>query len=172
MTEVRPPGLLRRGVRWAFRVSGYFLIGIGKVSPRAKDLVSRFFAPIHIAIYRWSGGRRAFEPGAPSLLLTVPGRTTGKPRTTPLFYLPDGDRCVLCASYGGDDRDPQWYRNLMAAGEASVRIGDRDRVMKAELAAPDERARLWPQLVANWPSYTFYQRQTTRQLPVVTLIPV
>lgn len=172
MSESRPPGPLRRGVRWAFGMSGYALIGIGRVSPQAKDLTSRFFSPIHIAIYRWSGGRRAFEPGAPSLLLTVPGRTSGKPRTTPLFYLSDGERCVLCASYGGDDRDPQWYRNLMAAGQGSVRIGDQDRLMKAELVSSDERARLWPRLVANWPSYEMYQRQTDRQLPVVTLTPV
>jgi deazaflavin-dependent oxidoreductase (nitroreductase family) len=167
-----PPGLLRRVVRWSFGVSGYVLILIGKISPRAKDLVSRFFSPIHIAIYRRSGGRRAFEPGAPSLLLTVPGRKSGKPRTTPLFYLPDGERCVLCASYGGDDRDPQWYRNLMAAGEASVRIGDRDRVMTVAEASPEERERLWPRLVANWPSYEMYQRQTDRRLPVVTLTPI
>jgi deazaflavin-dependent oxidoreductase (nitroreductase family) len=164
--------MLRRAVRWSFGVSGYVLIAIGKVSPRAKDAVSRFFSPIHIAIYRWSGGRGAFEPGAPSLLLTVPGRTTGKPRTTPLFYLPDGDRCVLCASYGGDDRDPQWYRNLMAAGQATVRIGGQDHTMKAELVSSDERDRLWPRLVANWPSYEMYQRQTERRLPVVTLTPL
>ena len=172
MDAARPPGRLRRAVRAAFGVSGYVLIVIGKLSPRAKDRVSKFFSPIHIAIYRWTRGKRAFEPGAPSLLLTVPGRTSGKPHTTPLFYLPYGERCVLCASYGGDDRDPQWYRNLMAAGEASVRIGDRDRVMKAELASPAQRAVLWPRLVESWPSYALYQRQTTRQLPVVMLVPV
>jgi deazaflavin-dependent oxidoreductase (nitroreductase family) len=126
-------------MRWAFAASGYLPIVIGKVSPRAKDRVARFFSPIHTAIYRLAGGRRAFEPGAPTLLLTVPGRKSGTPHTVPLFYLPDGDRCVLCASYGGDDRDPQWYRNLLTAGAATVRIGDRDRRMKAELVAPPER---------------------------------
>jgi deazaflavin-dependent oxidoreductase (nitroreductase family) len=123
-------------------------------------------------VYRWSGGRRALEPGAPSLLLTVPGRKTGKPHTTPLSYLADGDRCILCASYGGDDRNPQWYRNLMAAGEASVRIGDRDQLMTAMQARPQERDNLWPRLVANWPSYEMYQRQTDRLFPIVTLTPV
>jgi deazaflavin-dependent oxidoreductase (nitroreductase family) len=172
MDAARPPGLLRRAVRWSFGLSGYTLIAIGKVSPRAKDVVSRFFSPIHIAVYRWTGGRRAFEPGAPSLLLTVPGRTTGKPRTTPLFYLPDGERAVLCASYGGDDRNPQWYLNLMAAGQASVRIGDREQTMKAAEASTDEHSRLWPRLVDNWPSYEMYQRQTERRLPIVTLTPM
>jgi deazaflavin-dependent oxidoreductase (nitroreductase family) len=172
MNAPKPPGPLRRAVRWSFGASGSALVIIGKVSPRAKDRVSRLFSPIHIAVYRLTGGRRAFEPGAPSLLLTVAGRRTGKPRTTPLFYLPDGDRCILCASYGGDDRDPQWYRNLMAAGEATVRIGDQERHMKAESIAPQERDRIWPRLVAGWPSYQMYQRQTSRQLPIVALTPL
>jgi deazaflavin-dependent oxidoreductase (nitroreductase family) len=159
-------------MRWAFGAGGYLLSVIGKVGPRAKDRVARVFSPIHTAIYRLAGGRRAFEPGAPTLLLTVPGRKSGTPHTVPLFYLPDGDRCVLCASYGGDDRDPQWYRNLLTAGAATVRIGDQDRRMKAELVAPPERDRLWPRLVATWPSYEMYQRQTERRLPIVTLTPL
>lgn len=82
-----------------------------------------------------------------------------------------GDRYVLCASCAGDDRHPQWYLNLMAAGQARVRVGDVEQEVEVERVSEAERARLWPRLVANWPSYEMYQRRTMRELPVVALTP-
>lgn len=172
MQTTHTPGPVRRIVRGMFGASGWIYIWLGRVSPRAKDAALKAFSALHVAVYRRTGGRRAFEPGAPSLLLTIPGRKTGELRTNPLFYLPDGDRFVLCASYSGDDRNPQWYLNLMAAGEATVRVGANERRVKAELVTAAERAELWPRLVATWPSYEVYQRQTTRELPVVVLTPI
>jgi len=78
---------------------------------------------------------------------------------------------VLCASCAGDDRHPQWYLNLMAAGQARVRVGDVEQEVEVERVSEAERARLWPRLVANWPSYEMYQRRTMRELPVVALTP-
>jgi deazaflavin-dependent oxidoreductase (nitroreductase family) len=166
------PGVVRRIVRAVFGASGYLYIWLGRVSPRAKDAALKRFSAVHVAVYRRTGGRRAFEPGAPSLLLTVSGRRSGEPRTSPLFYLPDGERFVLCASYSGDDRNPQWFLNLMAAGEATVRVGSAEHRVKAELVGAEERTELWPRLVATWPSYEVYQRQTTRELPVIALTPI
>ena len=66
-----------------------------------KDLVFKVASAIHRTLYRRTGGRIGGRlNGCPVLLLTTAGRTTGKPRTTPLLYLADGDRLVLVASKG------------------------------------------------------------------------
>jgi hypothetical protein len=44
--------------------------------------------------------------------------------------------------------------------------------MKARVATPDERARLWPQVTATYKGYAGYQKKTTREIPVVLLEPV
>src|SRR4051794_12436023 len=94
--------------------SGRMLQALERFGPTGKDRVAKFFTRLHVRTYQLTGGRFVGRPGAPSLLLTTTGRRTGQPRTTALFYLPDGDRQVLVASYAGDDRHPQWYLNLVA----------------------------------------------------------
>src|SRR5512134_392916 len=67
-------------------------------------------------VFRASGGRLGsrFLRGAPVGLLTTTGRKSGRPRTTPLIYLEDGERVVLVASQGGFPKHPIWYLNLGA----------------------------------------------------------
>jgi deazaflavin-dependent oxidoreductase (nitroreductase family) len=124
---------------------------------------------LHLWIYRRTDGRFGGNPGAPTLLLTATGRSTGRRKTLPLYYLPDGDRQVLCASYGGDDKNPQWFLNLMANPMATVQIGSKERTVRARVAEGEERAQLWPRVVEMWPSYAHYQRRTSRELPLVVL---
>lgn len=58
----------------------------------------------NIAEFRSSGGKLggAFE-GAPVLLLTTVGAKSGQPRTSPMMYLPEGDRIFVFASNEGKD---------------------------------------------------------------------
>lgn len=60
--------------------------------------------------FRANGGRVGgpFE-GAPLLLLTSVGAKSGAARTTPLMYLPDGERLVIFASKAGAPTNPAWY---------------------------------------------------------------
>lgn len=44
--------------------------------------------------------------------------------------------------------------------------------VQGEEAGPEEKARLWPKLVARFPSYDDYQRKTNREIPVDILHPV
>src|SRR6266581_1895164 len=83
----------------------------------------------------------------------------------------DGDRVVLVASKGGDDRDPDWYRNLMAHPEIELTVAGRRRPMQARRASPDEKAELWPRVVAAYPGYSGYQRRTERDIPLVICEP-
>ena len=79
--------------------------------------VTRTFSDLHAALYRLTGGA-AQNPNYPTMLLTVTGRKTGKPRTVPLIYLEDGDRLVIAAAYAGSDANPTWWLNLREDPEA------------------------------------------------------
>ncbi len=140
------------------------------MKPADKDRVARLVTAAHTAVYRLSGGRVAGRlAGMPVLLLTTRGRVTGMPRTVPLTYFADGDDIVLVASYGGDDRDPGWYRNLLADGRVEVLEGTNRRAMTARTATAEERDRLWPGVVATYPGYARYQSRTGRRIPLVVL---
>jgi deazaflavin-dependent oxidoreductase (nitroreductase family) len=103
------------------------------------------------------------------LLLTTVGRRTGRERTLPLACLADGDDLVVVASNDGRDQHPAWWRNLEANPEARVRFGREERRVRAHLATPEERARLWPELTRRNRHYERYARKTERAIPVVIL---
>jgi deazaflavin-dependent oxidoreductase (nitroreductase family) len=107
--------------------------------------------------------------GAPTLLLTTIGRHSGKARRLALIYGRDADQYVVVASKGGAEQHPEWYLNLRDNPEVQVQVmADRFRA-RARTATPEERERLWPQMVAIWPAYADYQKKTDRQIPLVIL---
>ena len=124
-------------------------------------------------IYRLSGGRIGgrFPRGAPVLLLTTTGRKSGQPRTAPLLYLGDGDNLLIVASKGGMSQHPVWYLNLEANPDVDVEVGSERRRMRARRASDEEKAKLWPRLVAMYRDYDDYQARTDRNIPVVILSP-
>jgi deazaflavin-dependent oxidoreductase (nitroreductase family) len=127
----------------------------------------------HRAALFVTGGRfpRQLFGMAPVELRTT-GRTSGRPRLTMLTSpIHDENRVVLVASKGGDDRDPQWYRNLTANPEVEVTIGGTTRTMRARTASPEERAALWPDIVAAYKGYASYQKRAHREIPVVICEP-
>jgi len=70
-------------------------------------------------------------------LLTVAGRRSGEPRSTPVTLVEEGGRRWLVAPYG----EVAWVRNLRAAGRATLSRGGRTnaiavREISAEEAAP------------------------------------
>ncbi len=134
----------------------------------------RAFSQLNVWVYRLSGGRwlGRFPSGAPVCLLTTAGRKSGQQRSVPLLYLRDGNDLVVVASQGGAPQHPGWYFNLQANSKAEVEIGRSRFAVIARPVAEDERAALWPRLVAIYPPYDDYQRRTTRRIPVMRLSPV
>jgi deazaflavin-dependent oxidoreductase (nitroreductase family) len=79
--------------------------------------------------------RRGLGP-APLRLLTVAGRRTGTPRTTPVNLIEaDGVR-YLVAPYGAVG----WVRNLRVAGRATLERGGRREEVGAVEVGPEEAA--------------------------------
>lgn len=139
---------------------------------KVKDALFVGVTFVHKELYRRSGGRIGGKAGGVQMLiLTTTGRRSGQPRETMLNYGVDGDRLVLVASFGGDDRHPQWYRNLEANPEVTVQIGTETRPMLAATASPEEKPRLWATMIATYSGYDGYQRRTEREIPVVVLSP-
>ena len=139
------------------------------MSPLARSMV-KLFGKVHKVVYRMSGGRLFAKLGrAPMLLLTATGRKSGKPRTTPLLYVEDGDGFAVVASFGGAPEHPSWYRNLEKNPKVTLQIENRVISVTASTATPEEKKRLWPRLTAIYPDYDTYQKETTRDIPVVLL---
>ncbi len=137
------------------------------------DIGLKTMSRVHHAIVHATGGRVLNSAlGMPVVELHTVGRRSGLPSVTMLTApVVDGDRFVLVASKGGDDRDPDWFRNLVAQPEIEVVIGGQRRLMRARQASADEKAELWPRIVAAYKGYAGYQRRTQRDIPVVICEP-
>src|SRR5438552_19148282 len=97
---------------------------MGIASPVKAPSFVRLFNPIT---------RRLLKVGAllgPNALITVQGRKSGIPRTTPIALVElDGGRWVI-ATFG----ETNWVRNLRTAVEATLPVGrNRERVIATEL---------------------------------------
>ena len=137
------------------------------------DIGLKTMSRLHQAIVHLTGGSvlgSAF--GMPVVELHTVGRKSGRPRSTMLTApVVDGDTVVLVASKGGDDRDPDWYHNLMAHPDAELTMAGRRRPVRARRASPEEKAELWPRVVAAYSGYASYQRRTERDIPLVICEP-
>ena len=107
--------------------------------------------------------------GSSLLLLTTTGAKSGRQHTTPLAYTRDGDRYIILASKGGAPTNPAWYHNLVAHPEVTVEVGGETFQSRASVAEGAERERLFNQMAAKMPGFADYQRNTTRQIPVILL---
>jgi deazaflavin-dependent oxidoreductase (nitroreductase family) len=88
------------------------------------------------------------------------------------MYHEDGDSIVVAASKAGQPTHPAWFYNLRANPETTVQIGSAVRDVHARVADEAERNRLWPEFVAFYPGYEFFQRNAKgRQIPLVVLDP-
>lgn len=132
--------------------------------------VVRLANKLAVALYRRGVGRTAKH--RPVLLLTVAGRRTGDPHTVPVAYFEHDGGYLVAASAGGAKREPQWFRNVRAARQARVRVGDRDRDVEVRVPDPAERDRLWRDVVLREaPFFDGYERKSGRTIGVCLLTP-
>jgi deazaflavin-dependent oxidoreductase (nitroreductase family) len=108
--------------------------------------------------------------GRPLLLLNTTGARTGLRRTTPMMYVPDGDRLLVIASNAGAPSHPDWYRNLVADPHVTVEVGDEVYDAIAEVITGREYERLWASIVERYPFFADHQAGVSRQIPVVALV--
>jgi len=124
---------------------------------------------VHQFVYRISGGKIGSYFGAPTLLLTTLGRKSGLERSTPLYYVEDGQGWAVMASNAGSDNHPAWFLNLQANSSAKIQIRDEKFDVKACVAGSDDKARLWAEFLELFTGYETYQQMTDRDIPIVIL---
>jgi deazaflavin-dependent oxidoreductase (nitroreductase family) len=120
--------------------------------------------------YEESNGTEATDMnGSPCLLLDYQGRRSGEWHRTVLIYGQDGDDYLIVASKGGADQHPLWFLSLSENPEVHVRVLGERFAARAEVLSSQEKARVWPIVVAVYPPYEDYQRKTQRDIPVIRL---
>ncbi len=138
------------------------------------DLQLKAMNAVHQIVLKASGGRIGWKAaGMPVLELTTVGRKSGNPHSIMLTSPVQQDESLLVvASRGGDDRHPAWFLNLRDNPDVEVRLlGKPKQPMRARIADADERARVWPQVIARYKNYGSYQSKTDREIPLVLLEP-
>ncbi len=108
-------------------------------SARAPSFV-RFFNPV---------AQRVLRVGplmGPNALLTVRGRKSGAPRTTPVALVDIGGRRWVIGTFG----EVNWVRNLRAAGEATVTVGRKTQEMQARELGLEERIAFFRDVVGPY----------------------
>jgi deazaflavin-dependent oxidoreductase (nitroreductase family) len=141
----------------------------------SSDFGFKVMNTVHRGLVRISGGRLGWQAQhMPVLELTTTGRRSGRAHSVMLTSpVQDGRVLVVVASRGGDDQSPAWFLNLRDNPEVEVALkGAAKQRMRARVATPAERARLWPLVVADHQNYATYQAKTSRQIPLVLLEPV
>jgi deazaflavin-dependent oxidoreductase (nitroreductase family) len=117
---------------------------------------------------RLSSGRR----GVTVLLITSPGRRTGRARSTCVRYLDTPDGWLVWGTGAGSRRDPDWFENLRATPAADVQIRSRHVAVRAtELTGPERDATWRDVVLAAAPEVTRYARKAGRTIPVAVLRP-
>lgn len=139
------------------------------------DLLMKTMNTVHRTMLKVTGGRFGYDiSNMPVLELTTIGRKSGQARSVMLTSpIQEGDTIVVVASRGGDDQHPAWFLNLRDQPDVQVSWrGATAKPMRARIADADERARLWPLVVADHTNYAGYQRKTDREIPLVLIAPV
>ena len=123
--------------------------------------------------FRANEGRvGGFFEGKTLLLLHHRGAKSGAERVNPLAYQPQPDGSLaIFASAGGAPKTPDWYYNLLANPAATVEVGTDSFPVRARVAEPEERNRIYAQQVQVWPNFGEYEEKTAgiREIPVVVL---
>ena len=127
-----------------------------------------------IAEFRENDGKvGGFFAGAPLLLLHHAGAKTGTERVNPLVYQQVGGSYAVFASAGGQPRDPQWFRNLVAHPDVAIEVGTSSVKARARVADTTERAAIWATQKERMPNFADYEKTAApREIPVILLEPV
>jgi deazaflavin-dependent oxidoreductase (nitroreductase family) len=117
---------------------------------------------------QWSFLRLA---GLPSMLLTVNGRKSGLPRSTPMLCVPyEGGHLVAGSNFGGPTQ-PVWVLNVRAADRVTVTVNGRTYDAVPRELTGEERRPAWEHMQKTWPNYAKYEARTNRVIPVFLMTP-
>lgn len=112
----------------------------------------------------WLG--RLGVPLGPNTLLTVRGRKSGVPRTTPVAIVKVGERRWVQSPFG----EVQWVRNLRAAGEATLTTGSHTEAVTATPLSREEATAFYCDTLRASIDQSLFTRLVGRILGLTALI--
>ncbi len=124
-----------------------------------------------IASFRATNGDvpAPYDDPPPMVLLHTIGRRTGREHVVPMRGLADADSVYVFATAHGSDRDPDWYRNLVANPDFDIEIGAETIPVHATVLAGDERDAVLARWIERVPPVAAVFERTARVVPVVRL---
>jgi deazaflavin-dependent oxidoreductase (nitroreductase family) len=105
----------------------------------------------------------------PMLLVHTTGHKSGREHITPMRARVEGDAWYVYASAHGSERDPDWFRNLVANPEIAIEVGAGTIPVRATVLGGEERDRVFAAHAADFPVFAEYQARLRRTIPVVRL---
>ena len=128
-----------------------------------------------IATFRANEGQVGgpFE-GAPMVLVHHRGRKSGREFTSPMMYMADeqdSDTIYVFAYKAGAPTNPDWYYNLVAAGQAEVEVGTEKYPVSVREVTGDKREKIFNLQASLYPGFAEYAAKTAgiRTIPVLAL---
>ena len=100
------------------------------------------------------------------------GAKSGQIRRTPLLFKDVDGQIVMVASATGRPKHPAWFHNITANPRVKLYApGGRSGEYVAHVASPEERERLWPEMLTIYPGFEVYEGRTEgiREIPIVVL---
>ena len=127
----------------------------------------KLFTKINVVVYKLSAGRLMNQlSGMPILLVEMTGVKSGRTRTIPLMYVPNGEGFALVASQGGAPRHPVWYHNLVAKPNIRITYAGQTKEMTVREVFDEEKTEIWKTCCQYYQPYQAYQDRTERRIPV------
>jgi deazaflavin-dependent oxidoreductase (nitroreductase family) len=143
---------------------------------RSRDIIKIGSAP-HVPRYLATNGGvdehgdTYITQGGPTLLVGTTGRRSGEERISPANFMQQGEDVIVVGSMAGIEQHPYWALNLEAKPEGWVQVKARRWNVTARKVVGEERAALWPRLVAHFPLWGHFQKYCNREFSVFVLSP-
>jgi deazaflavin-dependent oxidoreductase (nitroreductase family) len=123
--------------------------------------------------FRANGGRvERFGDGL--VIMNTIGAKTGELRVKPVVGLPQPDGSwLVAATYGGNDKNPPWFHNLVAHPDIDLEVAGDGAVevvpVHATVLDEPERTAGWQQFLDFGGSFPSYEEKTARAFPILRL---
>ena len=129
---------------------------------------------IGVWMYRRLNGRAmGGTKDAPVVMLTTVGRRSGTPHSTCVRALRTPEGYLVWGTASGAPRDPDWFRNLRAAGATDLQVRSEHLPASARELHGSERDEVWNgAILGALPAVAKYERKAHRTIPVALLTPV
>ena len=129
-----------------------------------------WFAKAHSFVFHHTHGWIGGNLGRPMVLMYTVGAKTGLPRPVPLQYYPaEPEGILVLASNNGQPKAPGWYYNLKAHPDIDILAGRQKRRVHAEELSPEQREKVWPEMLKQNREITTYAAKAGRILPIMLL---